>query len=98
MKRQDGFDLNDNNVYYPNTYKPSIAVTSEPREFTDLAGSTRAKTQANSQIYKYFTLRYYSPILMAREMCHHHSIGQKAEFVSTVNNLAATKIIKGMLL
>ena len=23
-------------------------------------------------------------------MCHYHSIGQKAEFVSTVNNLAAT--------
>lgn len=23
-------------------------------------------------------------------MYHHHSIGQKAEFVSTVNNLAAT--------
>jgi len=27
---------------------------------------------------------------MTRDMCHHHSIGQRAEFVSTVNNLAST--------
>lgn len=44
-KRKGGFDFDDNNVYYRNTYKPSITDTPGLRESTEFAASTTAKPQ-----------------------------------------------------
>ena len=80
MQRKGGFEILENNVYYPERY--NHGKISPGKGYT-----TSISQLGNQTTYK---LLPFSNSLIERNMCTLHSIGKKAGFVTFVNHLGST--------